>query len=278
MNVKDALNYLAEAATVSNLESFMVFGGEPMLFPERAIAIFEKAHQLEIPRIEMITNGVWGKNREKAREWAKKLKAAGLNNVNISVDAFHAQYTPIEYPQNAALALMKAEVEGIKWNVAVVESIDAENMYDKKTKQILKKLEPLGLEANFVKIMPVGRAAQNLREYFQRASLDGPCEGESLMGNKLTNPDSICIEPSGSVNICFYLAIGNAKEAPLSRIISEYDWQKNPLIRALVEKGPTALLKHPQVHRYKFQKDDYIDKCHLCTEIRKVLTFHDGLT
>jgi MoaA/NifB/PqqE/SkfB family radical SAM enzyme len=271
IDVKDAHNYLAEAATVSNIESFMVFGGEPMLFPERAIAIFEKAYQLGIPRIEMITNGVWGKDKDEAREWAEKLKAAGLNNVDMSVDAFHAQYTPIEYPQNAALALLKAEVEGIKWNVAVVESIDAENTYDKKTKQILKKLEPIGLETNFVKITPVGRAAKNLREYFQHASLDGPCEGEPLIGSTLTNPDSICVEPSGSVDVCFHLAIGNAKEAPLSRIIREYDWQKNSVIRTLVEEGPTALLKLPQAHGYKFQEKDYINKCHLCTEIRKAL-------
>ena len=271
MDVKDAHNYLAEAATVSNVESFMLFGGEPMLFPERAIAIFEKAHQLGVPGIEMITNGVWGKDKEEARGWAEKLKAAGLNTVYMSVDAFHAQYTPIEYPQNAALALLKAEMKGIKWNVAVVEAIDAENMYDKKTKQILKKLEPLGLEANLVKIMPVGRAAQNLREYFQHTSLDGPCEGEPLTGNKLTYPDSICIEPSGSVDVCFHLAIGNAKEAPLSRIISEYDWQKNSVIRTLLEEGPKSLPKPSQVHGYKFQENHYISKCHLCTEIRKVL-------
>jgi len=271
MDVKDAHNYLAEAAAVSNLESLMMFGGEPMLFPERAIAVFEKAHHLNIPRIEMITNGMWGKNKVEAREWAEKLKAAGLNEVYMSVDAFHAQYTPIEYPQNAALALLKTGIEGIKWNVAVVESVDAENIYDKETRQILKKLEPLGLEANLVKIMPVGRAAKNLRDYFQHASLAGACEGEPLIGNKLTNPDSICIEPSGSVDICFHLAIGNAKESPLSRIISEYDWQNNSVIRTLVEEGPTALLKHRQVHGFKFQENDYINKCHLCTEIRKVL-------
>jgi MoaA/NifB/PqqE/SkfB family radical SAM enzyme len=214
---------------------------------------------------------VWGKNKEEAREWAAKLKAAGLNEVYMSVDAFHARYTPIEYPQNAALALLKAEVEGIKWNVAVVESVDAENIYDKKTKQILKKLEPIGLDVNFVKIMPVGRAAKNLRDCFQHSSLAGACEGEPLIGNRLTNPDSVCIEPSGSVDICFHLAIGNAKKAPLSRIISEYDWQKNSVIRTLVEEGPTALLKYPQLQGFKFQENDYINKCHLCTEIRKVL-------
>jgi len=88
MDVRDAHNYLAEATAVSNIESFMVFGGEPMLYPREVIAAFGKAHQLEIPRIEMITNGVWGKDRKTAEKLAAKLKKAGLNKVNISVDLF----------------------------------------------------------------------------------------------------------------------------------------------------------------------------------------------
>jgi MoaA/NifB/PqqE/SkfB family radical SAM enzyme len=269
MNVKDAHNYLTEATAVSNLESFMAFGGEPMLYPELAVAVFKKAHELGIPRIDMITNGVWGKDKKKAEKWAEKLKVAGLNDVDISVDVFHAKHIPIEYPQNVALALLKAGVEEVKWNVAVIESIKAENEYDKETKQILQKLEPIGIDVNIVKIMPVGRAAQNLRKFFQHTPLHGPCEGEPIIGNPLTNPDSICIEPSGSVNICWNLAIGNAKKTPLSQIISEYDWQKNFIIKTLVEEGPTGLLKLPEARDYKFQEDHFINKCHLCTEIRK---------
>ena len=271
MDVEDAHNYLTEAIAVSDIQSFMVFGGEPMLYPERAMAIFEMAHQLGIPRIEMITNGVWGRDMENAEKLAEKLKTAGLTKVNISVDAFHAQYIPIEYPRNAALALLKAGVEDVKWNVAVIKSINADNEYDKKTKQMLKKLEPVGIGASFVKIMPVGRAEQNLRELFRREPLIGPCEGEPIIGNALKNPESICIEPTGQVNICWDLAIGNAREKPLSRIISEYDWQKNPIIKTLVEEGPTGLLKLPKAHDYKLQENHYINKCHLCTEIRKTL-------
>lgn len=271
MDVNDAYTYLTEVAAVSRLKSFMVFGGEPMLFPDRTIAIFKKTHLLRIPKIEIITNGVWGRDKEKAEKLAKKLKAAGLNDANISVDAFHAQHIPIEYPQNAALALLKAKVEDVKWNVAVVESIDAENEYDKKTRQILEKLEPVGIGANYVKIMPVGRAVQNLKQFFPHTSLSGPCEGEPIIGNPLTSPESICIEPLGAVNVCWNLAIGNAKKTPLSRIISEYDWQEIPLIKILVEEGPTGLLKLPEAHAYKFQENHYINRCHLCIEIRKTL-------
>jgi len=48
MEVEEARNYLTEVSSVSTLESFMVFGGEPMLFSDRAISIFEKAHQLSV--------------------------------------------------------------------------------------------------------------------------------------------------------------------------------------------------------------------------------------
>ena len=269
MDVKDAHNYLVEAAAVSDLKSFMVFGGEPMLYPARAIAIFKKAHQLNIPKIDMLTNGIWGKDKQEAETLAWKLKAAGLNTLGISVDAFHLQYIPLEYPRNAAQASLKAGIEQVTWNVAVLESINAANQFDKKTSQILKTLEPVEIEAHIHKVMPVGRALQKILQYFQPASLDGPCEGEQPIGNVLTNPDSICIEPSGSVNICWNLPVGNARKTPLSRIITEYDWRKDPIIRTLVEEGPLGLLKHYEKRGYRFQKGQYVNKCHLCIDIRK---------
>jgi hypothetical protein len=274
MQVKDAYNYLAEATAVSDLESFMVFGGEPMLYPKRVIAIFKKASQFGIPKIEMITNGVWGKNKATAEKLARKLKAAGVNDLNISVDAFHLQFTSLEYPRNAALASLKAGIQDIKWNVALIESINATNEYDKKTAQILKTLQPIGIEANTFKIVPAGRAIQNLRQYLAPTSLYGPCEMEPLEGNMLTDPESITIEPSGSANICWNLPIGNAKSIPLRRLITEYDWRRNPITRILVKKGPTGLLKLPEARDYKFQEAYFINKCHLCTEIRKTLKPH----
>jgi len=274
MHVKDAYNYLAEATAVSDLESFMIFGGEPMLYPKRAIAIFNKASQFRIPKIDMITNGVWGKNKATAEKLAIKLKTAGLNTINISADAFHLQFIPLEYPRNAALASLKAGIEDIKWNVALIESINATNKYDKKTAQILKTLQPIGIEANTFKIVPAGRAIQNLRQYLTPTSLYGPCEEEPLEGNTLTNPESIAIEPSGSTNICWSLPIGNAKNVPLRQLITEYDWQRNPITRILVEEGPTGLLKLPEARDYQFQEEQCINKCHLCTEIRKTLKLH----
>jgi organic radical activating enzyme len=271
MEVKDAHNYLDEAVAVSDLESFLVFGGEPMLYPSRTTAIFKKAQELCIPKIEMLTNGIWGKEKQKAERLAKKLKDAGLNTLGISVDAFHLQYIPLQYPRNAAKASLKAAIEKITWNVAVIESLDAKNHYDRMTAHILKELASLGIEAHIHKVVPAGRALQTIPQYFERAPLDGPCEGETPMENTLTNPQCLTIEPSGSVDVCWHLSIGNAKQTPLDRIIDTYDWQKSPLTKTLVKEGPMGLLRNHAACIEHFDRTKYINKCHLCIEIRKAL-------
>ncbi|MGD0495687.1 MAG: radical SAM protein [Candidatus Bathyarchaeia archaeon] len=269
MDVRDAHNYLTEAVKVADLKSFMVFGGEPMLYPTAAIAIFKKAQQLKIPSIDMLTNGIWGRDKETAERLAKKLKNAGLNTLGISVDAFHLEHIPLEYPRNAAQASLKATIEKVTWNVAVIESLDAANHYDKMTAHILKELEPVGIEAHVHKVAAAGRALQTIPQYFQKTRLDGPCEGETPMENTLTNPQCLTIEPSGSMDICWHLSIGNAIETPLSLIISKYDWQGNPMIKTLVEEGPMGLLERQKPFADRFNKSECVNKCHLCVEVRK---------
>jgi sulfatase maturation enzyme AslB (radical SAM superfamily) len=271
MEVKDAHEYLTEATSVSNLESFLLFGGEPMLYPASAVAIFKKAEELKIPKIGMLTNGFWGKNRREAEKLAKKLKVAGLNTLGISIDAFHLAHIPLQYARNAGQASVKAGIEQVTWNVAVLESIDGTNHYDMLTKHLLKELEPDRIEPHIHQVVAVGRAVHNIPQYFKHSPLDGPCQGEEPIGNVLTDPKSICIEPSGSVDICWHLSVGNAKKKPLRRILEGYDWQQDETTRTLVKEGPMGLLKVFGTNNLQFDRNKYINKCHLCIEIRKAL-------
>ena len=183
MSLEDIHNYLDEAVSLSNLESFMVFGGEPMLFPDQTISAFSKAQKQRIPKISMLTNGVWGKTEQKAEELACRMEKSGLNILGISVDAFHQQFIPLEYPQRAALASIHAGISEVTWNVTVVESLSGKNKYDRKTAKILKLLKPVGIEAHMHKVLPVGRAARNLRRYLKRESLSGSCIGDPILEN-----------------------------------------------------------------------------------------------
>ena len=91
------------------------------------------------------------------------------------------------------------------------------------------------------------------------------------MENTVKNPRTITIEPSGEVGICWHLSIGNAKETPLSQIIDNYDWRTNPMFKILAEEGPIGLLKQYRSHAGPFKKSAYINKCHLCVEVRRVI-------
>jgi sulfatase maturation enzyme AslB (radical SAM superfamily) len=271
MGVSDAHKYLSETVKVADLESFLLFGGEPMLYPTRALAIFKKAQQSGIPKISMLTNGTWGKKKAEAKELAENLRDAGLNVLGISVDAFHMQFIPLKYPRNSAEAAVEAGIEQVTWNVAVLESLDGANHYDRLTRYILKELKSVGIEADVHKVSAAGRALQTMPQYFLKTPLDGPCEGETPMENTVKNPRSITVEPSGEVDICWRLSIGNAKNTPLSQIINNFDWRKIPMMRTLAEEGPMGLLKQHESQVGHFEKSVYINKCHLCTEVRRAI-------
>jgi hypothetical protein len=79
------------------------------------------------------------------------------------------------------------------------------------------------------------------------------------------------------VDVCWHLSIGNARKTPLSQIISRYDWQKNPVTKTLVEEGPMGLLKLQKAFARRFDKSEYLNKCHLCVEIRKQLNLSKAI-
>jgi hypothetical protein len=91
------------------------------------------------------------------------------------------------------------------------------------------------------------------------------------MENTVKNPQSITIEPSGEVDICWHLSIGNALDTPLGQIIKNFDWRKIPILQTLAEEGPMGLLKQYKSQVGHFKKDAYINKCHLCTEVRRAI-------
>ena len=266
MEIKDGLRYLEETVAVTRLDSFMIFGGESMLYPERTIRLFRKANELRIPEIELITNGFWGRDPKIARKLATQLREAGVTDILISVDAFHLPHIPLDGPRNAAMASVDAGIKRVRWNIAILESIDAQNKYDRRTREIAKILEPLDIEMSFNEIWPQGRARRNLKHFFPKQSLEGDCPDKK---NTLVSPTCINMDPAGWASICWYMAIGNAKRTSLSKILTDYGWEKLPVTRTLVEKGPMGLIDLPECEGFNLQKEKYIDKCHLCSDLRR---------
>lgn len=96
-------------------ESVMTFGGEPLLYPEIVYAIHKEATQVRIPVRDVITNDFWSTKAEEIQETANNLAKSGVNEVSISVDAFHQEFVPLEIVKKAAESLLKAGIAHILW-------------------------------------------------------------------------------------------------------------------------------------------------------------------
>lgn len=74
----------------------MTFGGEPLLHPEVVCKIHMAAREIAIPKRQLITNGFFSRDIENIHDIAKKLVKSGVNDILLSVDAFHQETIPLE--------------------------------------------------------------------------------------------------------------------------------------------------------------------------------------
>ena len=68
---------------------------EPLLYTDAVCSIMTTAKKLGIPKRQVITNGFFSKNTDKIREVAWRLAKSGVNDLLLSVDAFHQETIPL---------------------------------------------------------------------------------------------------------------------------------------------------------------------------------------
>lgn len=86
-----------------------VTGGEPMLYPDLIEYIFNYDYGREMA-FTIKTNGFWGKNQEKAREFITKYKAK-LKNLSFSYDEFHKEFIDLQNILNIIKIADELEVD-----------------------------------------------------------------------------------------------------------------------------------------------------------------------
>ena len=164
-----------------NLQTALVFGGEPLLFYDTACKIIECARECKIPKRQIITNGYFTKDREVMREVAHKLFDCGVNDLLLSADAFHQETIPIEIVKQFATELKFAGVP-TRIQPAWLCSKNDDNPYNKKTREIVKRLCDIGfIESNGNVVFFEGNAKKYLADYFkgdlpQNPYVEDPCD------------------------------------------------------------------------------------------------------
>lgn len=193
------------------IKSLMTFGGEPLLYPETVCEIHSAARKMNIENRELITNGYFSKGDNRIKEVAQMLSESGINCVLLSADAFHQETIPIEYVVSFASALLDEKIS-VKAHPAWLVSQDHDNLYNNKTKEILKIFLNMGIEPSQGNIIfPRGNALKYLGEYFD--------EKNDYVNPYYEDPKdmkTISFSPDGSV------LNGNIYKNSITEIIKSY--------------------------------------------------------
>ena len=205
-----AADAVRKIAAEYDLKTVMTFGGEPLLYTDAVERIMTAAKELNIPKRQVITNGYFSKNADKIREVAERLAECGVNDLLLSVDAFHQETIPLCLVKQFAAEAKKCGIP-IRLQPAWLVSATDDNPYNRKTREILGSFAdvkiPVG-EGNI--IFPEGNALRYLAEYFTDTLPENPYAEDPR--------DVRCVsfEPNGDV------LGGNVYERDIMEIIRDY--------------------------------------------------------
>ena len=205
-----AADAVRKIAAEYDIKTVMTFGGEPLLYADTVERIMKTAKELNIPKRQVITNGYFSKNADIIREVAERLATCGVNDLLLSVDAFHQETIPIDVVKQFATEAKKCRIP-IRLQPAWLRSAVDDNPYNRKTKEILDSFADLELpvgEGNV--IFPEGNALKYLAQYFtderpENPYVEDPCDVRC-----------VSFEPNGDV------LWGNVYERDIMEIVNNY--------------------------------------------------------
>ena len=208
-----AADAVRKIAAEYDIKTVMTFGGEPLLYTDAVYEITKTATELNIPKRQVITNGYFSKNADKIRAVAERLAACGVNDLLLSVDAFHQETIPLDVVRQFATEAKKCGIP-IRLQPAWLRSAVDDNPYNRKTREILDIFADMGISVNEGNVVfPEGNALKYLAEYFtdelpENPYAEDPCDVRCLS-----------FEPNGNV------LGGNVYRKDIMEILEDYNPQ-----------------------------------------------------
>ena len=194
-----------------NINSIMTFGGEPLLGADTVFAIHNAATDMEIPHRQLITNGYFSKDTAKIKSVAESLAKCGVNDILLSVDAFHQETIPLDIVKAFAEAVSETGTK-IRVQPAWLVSETDNNPYNIRTREILAEFEDMGIASNEGNVIfPMGNALKYLGDYLRPQA-----ENENPYWEDPADIKAICFSANGDI-------LGsNIYKKDIMDILSEY--------------------------------------------------------
>lgn len=157
----EELEEITEAAVSLGIHKIRITGGEPLMRPD-VVEICERIHAIPgVKELVLTTNGVL------LKQYADKLKRAGVSRLNISLDTLRED----RYRAITRRGDIKTVLEGIqgakaagllpiKLNVVLLKGINEDEISDFVE---LTRAEPM--EVRFIELMPIGAGIGSKEQY-----------------------------------------------------------------------------------------------------------------
>jgi hypothetical protein len=125
---------------------------------------------------------------------AQLLAESGLQDVLLSVDAFHQETIPIAHVKHFAMAMVQADIP-VRTHPAWLVSEADDNPYNLRTREILEQFRLMGIHASSGNVIfPSGNAKKYLADYFDPQAIS-----KSPYEEAPEDVRAICFSPSGDV-------------------------------------------------------------------------------
>ena len=176
------------------IESLMTFGGEALLYPDVVCTIHRTATDIGIRKRQLITNGYFTNVHEKIKEVTKSLAESGVNDLLLSVDAFHQETIPLKTVLYFAECAVEIGIP-IRLSPAWLVSEEDDNPYNIRTREIIREFEPFHIPLGSGNVVfPRGNALRYLGEYF-----DEDADTSSPYDDDPRDIRAISFSPNGDV-------------------------------------------------------------------------------
>jgi MoaA/NifB/PqqE/SkfB family radical SAM enzyme len=251
-----------------DIKSILTFGGEPLLFYDTTCSIHSAATKAGIDTRQLITNGYFSNNEVKIKDAVKKIMQSGINNILLSIDAFHDEFIPKDIVYLFAKELKAQDARNLRLHPAWVVSRQENNIYNQKTEECLKYFSDLNIPvSNGNDILLTGMAAEFLTEYYDIEVLDLNTEcGSYLNLGTLENVTSISIDPNGDVRICWFV-IGNIYQENIIDILKKYNPYEHALMKHIMTGEVARLVEYANNNGLEIDLSQFYDTCEICRHI-----------